>query len=44
MAVNLKKIRKLKYWETNTSITVVDINLGDERIVFNLKEGERKDS
>jgi hypothetical protein len=38
MAVNLRKIKKLKYWETNTSITVVDINLGDERIVFNLKD------
>lgn len=38
MAVNLRKIEKLKYWETNTNITVVDIQLGEERIVFNLKD------
>ena len=38
MAVNLRKIKKLKYWESNTSITIVDINLGEERIVFNLKD------
>ena len=38
MAVNLRKIKKLKYWETNTNITVVDIQLGEERIVFNLKD------
>lgn len=30
MVVNLRKIKKLKYWESNTSITVVDINLGEE--------------
>ena len=37
MGVNLRKIKKLKYWEENTSITVVDINLGDEHIIFDLR-------
>ena len=35
MAVNLRKIKKLKYWETNTNITEVDNQLGEERIVIN---------
>lgn len=34
---NLKKIKPLAYWEDNTNIGIVDIELGDDHIVFNLK-------